>query len=606
MNSISSNRDLFTQNVHLFRERFPELASLHQVYFTQMPQLPDSWQLITAKDGSITIKEADMLLHSAYAPPKEALQQIRQISDTSLETGIFCSFGLGYAPSAFAVQHPDKKLILIEPDPLRLASAFALFDWKNIFAHPQCILIIGATPDIAIHVLDTVDLSQAVIFSVPAQIRHAQEYFDTLHTLIRRNKQKQEINRRTRDKFSHLWLRNSCINMRRLGELPGIRRLEHTATEYPACVIAAGPSLQNILPVLPQIRDRTILICVDTALRACLRYGIEPDFIITSDPQYWNMRHLLGLSSPSSILITEIAAYPTVFRFPCKQIFLFSSLYPPGKYIEQFCSPLGELSSGGSVASTAWDFARFLGCKNIYVAGLDLGFPDSQTHIKGSLFEERLHADSCRLQTAETETCKALYTDAVAKAENYAGASILTDSRMKLYAWWFESRLATFPDITTRTFCPQGLRIPGIHPYTADDFIKEQPPIDRTALITTLNAPQQAMTQSACAAACRQFAEQLNILLHTARRGQALCEAAINKTHPPYSQVFKELTHIDTEIEHSKVKDIAALVFPAAEQLKKNLKMLPQTSDKQLTAICESAVIYRGIANAAEEYLHYL
>ena len=33
---------------------------------------------------------------------------------------------------------------------------------------------------------------------------------------------------------------------------------------------------------------------------------------------------------------------------------------------------------------------------------------------------------------------------------------------MKMFSWWFESRLAACPETKTYTLCPQGLAVPGI------------------------------------------------------------------------------------------------------------------------------------------------
>lgn len=540
---------LFAQNAALFAARFPELSALYAAQFAQAPQLPESWQLLAAKNGSVTVKEDGVLLHSAYAPEKEAAQQVQQAADASCTAGIFCAFGLGYAPDAFAAQYPDKQLILIEPDAARLAAAFSLFGWERILRHPRCMLILGAAADTTIHALDTANLSQAHIFRVPAHIRHAQQYFDTLGTLIARNQQKQEINRRTAQAFAPLWLKNSAANMSRLVQLAGAASLENAARPYPACILAAGPSLADALPFLPQLKERSLLICVDTALRACLRRGVQPDVVVTADPQYWNSRHLAGLASPGSLLITELAAYPSVFRFPCRAIRLFSSPYPPGVYIERHGSPLGTFSPGGSVASAAWEFARFAGCGEIYIAGLDLGFPSGQTHVAGSLFEEQLHARSNRLHTAQTETCAAVYTENQAQARSYDGNTLYTDSRMKLYAWWFESRIAAFPAVRTYTFSPRGMEIPGIAPVPLTQFIQMHPAADRSALEAALfaDAPP-ALRAETLAHVRKKSARALKALQTAAEQALSLCRTALSADTPDMRTVCRTLTKLNADM----------------------------------------------------------
>ena len=233
-----------------------------------------------------------------------------------------------------------------------------------------------------------------------------------------------------------------CKNLSVLRDLPGIASFADILADVPVLVLAAGPSLDRILPDLPRLRKRCAIIAVDTALRATLRAGVEPDFIVLVDPQYWNWRHLDGLSCPNSILITESAAWPAVFRFKTRATCLCSSLFPLGKFLEARTATRGELGAGGSVSTTAWDFARHLGATRIFMAGLDLGFPDRKTHFTGSIFEERAHTASLRLAPAETAGYHALYGAGPYPVSDYAGNPVLTDKRLILYAWWFESRLA--------------------------------------------------------------------------------------------------------------------------------------------------------------------
>nr|MCR5188798.1 hypothetical protein [Treponema sp.] len=49
---------------------------------------------------------------------------------------------------------------------------------------------------------------------------------------------------------------------------------------------------------------------------------------------------------------------------------------------------------------------------------------------------------------------------------------VLTDSRMKMFAWWFESRLANCPDVETFTLGPQGLNTPGIKIASIEELLK--------------------------------------------------------------------------------------------------------------------------------------
>ena len=65
-------------------------------------------------------------------------------------------------------------------------------------------------------------------------------------------------------------------------------------------------------------------------------------------------------------------------------------------------------------------------------------------------------------KTVENFTAGVLFGSNASPAENYLGERITTDSRMKMFAWWFEARLAACPEARTFTLCPQSMKIPGI------------------------------------------------------------------------------------------------------------------------------------------------
>ena len=132
---------------------------------------------------------------------------------------------------------------------------------------------------------------------------------------------------------------------------------------------------------------------------------------------------------------------------------------------------LGDLGTGGSVASAAWNFAYFCGAKKIFTAGLDLSFPAKQTHIKGSSAEQTFHTLARRTRSVENFTANLLFSANASPAENYLGERVTTDSRMKMFAWWFEARLANCPDTKTFTLCPQSMKIPGIEVCKLQDAL---------------------------------------------------------------------------------------------------------------------------------------
>lgn len=606
MNSI------WNKNIASFKTRFPQLADIFQqeIKDFESGKTVSSLQIIEAKNGEPTVLENGTPLHSKYNPSREASQLVQKESSQDLDSAVFLGFGLGYGPAEFAKNFSSVPLVLVEPDPLYLLTAFATVDWEPILSHPKVIFAVGTDPATAMNLANNFG-SKIKYFSSAPQTAHNQNYFDEVKALGIRSKQKDEINTNTLEKFSHLWLKNSCKNLQFLDTQDGVKKFFGLALsssekkDLPFVVIAAGPSLEKILPHLAELKKRAVLVCVDTALKACLEVGVEPDFIVLVDPQYACAMHLEFLESPSSILIAESAVWPSVFRFKCKEIIMCSSLFPIGKYFEKMLGNKGELGAGGSVTTTAWDFARKCGAKRIYLAGMDLGFPGKQTHIRGSQFEERSHRTSRRITTAETDGINALFGANPKILKDYLGGNILTDSRMSMFSWWFENSAATalLDGQKTFTLTPESLAIKGIEIGDLTELLSEnEKTVEKEDFFNKAESASEILKKNKTVSytqALNSFLENLDELETLAKKGLQLCKKGFQDSSN-LNKTFGLLQEVDNQILTSKAKDAAALVFPTNRQLEKLSADLPKSGP--LAPLYMSRLIYSQLQKAVKEY----
>ena len=596
----------YLKNIYAFRARFPELFTFLEPNLLpsgKAPPIPDDTTLQKARNGSWTALYSGTLLHSSYNPEREAEKLVCTAESKQFSAGVFMGTGLGYAPICFAQKFPQKTLIVIEPDIKRFISAFYATDWTILFRQPSCIILTGATQPQIISILEKAGLDECLFFETPSHELHDTQFFGALKQLIERNRQKHLINSRTLKTFSHLWFNNMCRNIDQMALHTGITAFEGKAAGLSACIIAAGPSLDDILPYLSELKKRCIIICVDTALRACLRQGVQPHFIVLTDPQYWNARHIEGLSALESILVTETAAYPSVFRFKCRSIHLCSSFFPLGQYIEKHTHINGKLGTGGSVASTTWDLARFMGCKTIYIAGLDLGFPDGKTHTRGSTFEEKAHIDENRIKNAETSISGALFSAGTKTAKSYNGKSIRTDSRMTMYAWWFESKCAEYPASRTYTLTPESLAIPGIMKAELSAVLEgkeRQAEID--AFIETCESESSVTSiekrRAELDEALKSLRENIADMRLSAEKALFLCRTHC-QTDAEYKKILNSLSECDKALMKSEVAELASLLFPCKEDLKQTEK---KEANPFAANLQNSSLIYSRILDSISQW----
>lgn len=564
-----------------------------------------------SKSGALTASENGLPLHSAYNPKAEAERAAALSKDSDKDIFIFASIGLGYLANAAAQIHGagQKTFLILEPDPLHFFAALASIDLSDLFKIPKLFFAIGADIEQAaslVHCAGGFDASQT--FCQKSQAAHAQEWFDKFFSRAQKSKDAVQVNMNTLERFGRLWLKNGARNLPLMKKLAGVSSFFGEArfgqdASLPCVLLAAGPTLQTVLPHLKEIQERAITIAVDTALRACLRAGAQPDFIVLTDPQYWAYSHIAGLSAPESTLVAESAAYPSVFRFDCKEIVLMSSLFPLGKFIEERIGKKGPLASGGSVSTSAWDFARAIGAKEIYAAGLDLGYPNKQTHIKGSSFEEAVHNNSCRVNSAEAQTARILFSAKNQEGLDFEGNKIITDERMKLFAWWFEKHVADDSKTKTFTFSKKGLAIKGVDYIKLEDFLKK-PKIekekkaffDRAARNST---PCDNEKFNAAVAELKNGLVKINSL---SQKGIALCNDILCGDRRA-QQKIGELDQIDKEILQSDAKNVAALFFPSQRQLERLFEAANFPQNPVQANAAKSRIIYTELAKSIEDFL---
>lgn len=629
---------IWNKNISLFKERFPALyemlcAQIESVAANGVPPSPESlnaqfpfYKFSFAKNGELTAASNGMALHSTYNPSREAAQAADQSKNSEKEIFIFAGLGLGYLALECAKRFSDKTFIVLEQDAPHFFAALASLDFTELFKIQKLFFIIGASVEQAAALVESAGgFENAKIFCQKAQIAHASQYFDSFFARGEQAKQKAQVNTNTLERFGMLWLKNSARNLEAMQRLDGVNIYFNAAASnnngeqmpngiefqpLAAVILAAGPTLEEALPHLNAIKDRAVLIALDTSLRAMLRAGVEPDFIVLTDPQYWAWQHIAQLKSPSSVLIAEGAVYPSVFRFECSKIVLTSSLFPLGKFIESRLGKKGELSSGGSVSTTAWEFARAIGSKEIYFSGLDLGFPQKKTHIKGSTFEEAAHRNSTRISTAESALCGILFSAKNQIGADYNGSPIITDERMKLFASWFEQKIAFLAqseqNCKTFTLSKSGLAIKGVQHCPLQKFL-ERPAIAEQKKEFFARAAQKssAYNKDEFNAVIAELQSQFEKLKSLSERGQAICNDILCG-HPRGAELIRQLEGIDAQILSSNAKTVAALVFPTQRQLDAILANTKIPADALKANAVKSRVIYSELEKAINTYLRYI
>jgi hypothetical protein len=547
-----------------------------------------------AASGLPTLRVNGLYIHSKHDPQREARRLAASIPAGEGPLVLF-GFGLGYlaeaalhgagGSEASAGAAPGgRPLIVVEKHPSLIRLALEERDLGAFLALPGLIFVCGGSPDGIAGPLELFELPPALI-KTRSLVELDEDWYGEAESFIKALLQRKEVNRATLKKFGRRWVRNLGKNREAIRDIPGIAPFTGAGRDFPALLAAAGPSLDRIAPLLPALKERCILIAVDTSLRFFLSLGVEPDFTVTVDPQYWNDRHLDRTGGRGGNLIAESAVYPRSFRQGFRRVFLCSSLFPLGRFLEDRVETKGLLGAGGSVATSAWEFARLLGCGEIWIAGLDLGFPGLKTHFKGALFEERAVSGARRLCPSETGFARSLLDGNPFYAPAMDGGQVLTDTRLSLYGAWFERQFSRYRELKNYSLAPQGLSIKGLIPGNEAELLSR--PRKRGAIDAALDAvidplEKQFFSGEAAAKRRRLYQQALDELLasldHITKLAHNAAEAAregwknasaLDETRQ--AALLRRLEAAGRAISESRGKDVAGFLFPPLEDLEKKL-----------------------------------
>jgi hypothetical protein len=628
------------QNLALLRTRYPPLADMLETVSDSSTN--DSIVVEQTPTGDPTLVYRDkpdspgVLVHSRRDPAREGRRAAEAALSTPENTAIILlGFGLGYTAQALAAS--GRTLIIVERRMELFRLALEQRNLETLIAPGKAVFVIGGegvggvmalleqSPLMEgqltrekVHIVKNRAL-MTLTAEDEAWYTEAERTIDTWFS-------KDEINAATLRRFGKRWTRNLAANLEGILRFPGVGFLENAFanTGIPVFLAAAGPSLGVVAPFLTEIRRRCAVIAVDTSLRFLTSHGIDADFVVSVDPQYWNVRHLHRASSPNTALIAESAVYPSLlkpflqddpkdgfkenFKEDFKRVLFCQSLFPLGRFIEDRTDPKGALGAGGSVATTAWDFARLLAPQAIWITGLDLAFPGRLTHYKGALFEEIAHAASRRFCPAETSSVQALESGAPFAAKAANNGKVLTDRRLSLYAAWFENRFSC-SGLANYSLSDGGLAIKGLTTASVEQLLALPPCRDKVdAILDGVycriagdfygNEAEQARTER-YTGAVKSLVQGLEQIRDNAVEAANLIKAANNaKT----DKMLKKLDKINAAIAESAVKEAAGFLFPPTAELEKKLA----ETDPLKRHLEFSLLFYQSLAESAEFTLLFL
>ncbi|MDA3901600.1 MAG: DUF115 domain-containing protein [Spirochaetes bacterium] len=439
----------------------------------------DKTALITTPDGK------ELRLHSAFDPIKEATRSISDFTTKPNRIIIIAGCGLGYHVNLLKQKFPQNLIIVLESNPEMEKLCLEHFP-----QHLSDTISIHSTNETA-GVLEKLDINS---FKGTSLFIHRQsynlnpDYYDQLISDISRYLTSRISDLLTRFEFEQRWVENILANCTLLPRCFPSSLLAGSFSGMPGIIVSAGPSLVQSIALLKKYRNHALIVAVDTAYKVLLKHGLEPHIVMVLDAQKQSQLHFFGTHSDTTVLLADIVSSPPVIRNFSNPIFISTTAKyydddsgvlqrettPFVDWIEKHVSPFGDIQSGGSVATSVFDFLLNSGCSEIVLVGQDLAYTGRKIHSNGTHHNEKWVSLINRFKNLETINQNVVRKRKIKYVESLVPEKkIMSDFVLDLYRGWFadSAQKIKLPVINTTAI---GAHIPGTKRIFLNDFFKNR------------------------------------------------------------------------------------------------------------------------------------
>lgn len=439
-------------------------------------------EIIDTKSKKLSAKaiknEKSILLHSAYDPIKEANTLIKEIENDE-DIDLIFIFGIGAGYLINAVRKLNISVAIIEPSVDFFSLLIDSFILSKILEDNKNTFFIGGNDEEDIEKFISISTTKKVKFFITRSYaslyqKEALHYQSKVLSIV----DKKIININTISRFDKLWAYNIASNVVKISTHYGVNKFFNKYKNIPAVVVSAGPSLEKNIRKLKNMKNKAIIIAVDTAMKPLSSNGISPHFVITIDPQKKNSKYFRNINFKDTVLIAESSIDSEALSVFNGAIYFINSIFPLSKYFMKHLGDRGDITMGGSVSTAAYDFAIRIGANPIIMIGLDLSFPNHQTHIKGSYHEENFFTEINKLDSYDSKIYKVLVSGNLREEKNIYGKSVFTDSRFDMYKNWYRNQCINNKNIKFYNATEGGVIIPEMENTTLQDLIDKFYDID--------------------------------------------------------------------------------------------------------------------------------
>ncbi len=409
---------------------------------------------------------------SRYNPEKEA----EVFASSVKESDFFAVLGLcgGYHVSALRKKYPGSKILVLENSDNEI-----LFLEKNIEECGKLMkdrkIVFSSLANARKSILENYLPALYKRFSLVEHRAWTEENADKAEKIrIEIKETLEEIagDFSTQAKFGKIWQHNIIKNLKTASEKEAgfsysLKKIDlrKITQEKTASVIAAGPSLDLKIQYLRENRKKLFIISTDTAFSSLQNCGIFCDAVVSIDGQAVSRTHFSGTPDSETLFVFDLAANPFSARKAAENgnpLIFTSSSHPLSQYAELTQSPqerkcfLRLDPGGGTVTSSAVDFALKTGFKEILVFGADFSYAEGKSYAKGTYLENIFQRASLKTESLENSFQRIFFRSELteissSQKEKRFTTGVMESYRKSLLRFFSDNRLShSFSDSVYR------------------------------------------------------------------------------------------------------------------------------------------------------------
>lgn len=388
--------------------------------------------ILNSKDGNITLKVNNVLIHSKYNPAREGDAFAKKNIDCikNKKVILLYGFGLGYHVAAILKHmNPESKIFIFDADKEVVSIAKKQKVSIEILKDKRVKTFFNYNSEFMKKFSDIMPKVNDIIIYKPSLKVLPEEFADLKRLLTGYELAKIEIAKHGKlAEFNYnLNIKSRCKKMKDFYD-------ENDFQNKNIIIVSSGPSLNCVLEDLKKFREKIVIFCAGSAAELLTKNGIIPDMICIIDPQdivYFQLKDLIH--KEISLCFLALACSKVVSEWDGEKYIFFNSQKEADDNSDYL------IETGKSVATAILSIAILAKPKKVIFVGQDLAYVGGKSHHNGYG-----DADGSGLK----------------KVESVTGEKIETNEGFLYFKKWIENKISKTEGINFIN-CSKGANIAG-------------------------------------------------------------------------------------------------------------------------------------------------